>query len=108
VWGCFIELQARLGGDARIGTRLFRLLTDAGFREIELDLAPEVHWAGSPRYLGWIENIAGNVRSARAELARAGLCSAEEIDRALEELLALRERRDASTCFAWNRARGRK
>jgi hypothetical protein len=108
VWSRFVELQSWLGGDARIGTRLFRLLRAAGFTEIELSLAPEVHWAGSPRFAGWVENLAGNVRSGAEALVREGLAGADLIDAALDELRLLARRPDASACFAWNRADGRK
>jgi len=107
-WERFAALQARLGGDARIGTRLYRLLHEAGFVGIELSLAPEAHWAGSPGFAGWVENLAGNVRSAAAALVRERLAAPGEIDAALAELRALRSRPDASALFAWNRATGRR
>jgi SAM-dependent methyltransferase len=108
VWERFGELQGRLGGDPRIGTRLFRWFHEAGFVAIELSLAPEVHWAGSPRFAAWVENIAGNVRSGAERLVKERLARREEIDAALAELEALRTRPDSSACFAWNRAVGLK
>ena len=108
VWARFAELQSRLGGDALIGARLYRLFHDAGFVEIELSLAPEAHWSGSPNFEGWVRNIVGNVRSAADALVREKLATAAEVTEAQRELLALLPRRDASALFAWNRAQGRK
>lgn len=47
VWKQFAELQSRLGGDALIGKKLFVLLKEAGFRDIELSIQPEVHYSGT-------------------------------------------------------------
>lgn len=35
-WKCLIDVQAALGGDSLIGRRLYPLLEEAGFREIEV------------------------------------------------------------------------
>ncbi len=68
IWTAFASVQQRLGGDALIGRRLYRLLHQAGFRDIELSVQPEVHWHGSPGWIPWVTNIIGNVESARAAL----------------------------------------
>ncbi len=106
LWRKFGELQARLGGDAYIGRRLFRLLREAGFRDVELSIAPEVHWAGSPGFVPWVVNLIGNIRSAERALLEHALATAPEIAGAIAELDALSRRPDASAIFYWNRARG--
>lgn len=106
VWSRLPELQHELGGDARVGTRLFRLFVEAGFDDVTLDLAPEIHWSGSPGFADWVENIAGNVRSVAAEMERRGLATRAQLDEALAELEARKTRPDASAFFAWNRATG--
>jgi ubiquinone/menaquinone biosynthesis C-methylase UbiE len=108
VWSAFAELQRSIGGDGLIGRKLFRMLRRAGFRDIELSIQPEVHWAGSRGFEGWIENQLGNLRGAYDELIESGLASHDRIDQAIEDLAALRTRDDASAIFYWNRARGRK
>jgi ubiquinone/menaquinone biosynthesis C-methylase UbiE len=108
VWTRFAEYQRQLGGDALIGRRLFRLLKDAGFQQIELSFQPEVHWSGSPGFRPWVVNIVGNVESAREGLIASGLCRPEQIGAACEELAALAEREDASATFSWNRALARR
>ena len=105
VWAAFAMLQQRLGGDGLVGRRLFRLMHDAGLRDITLSFQPEAHWHGSPGFAPWVRNIIGNVESGRASLVAAGLSSQARIDEAVGELDALLTRRGASAGFNWNRAR---
>jgi SAM-dependent methyltransferase len=97
-WRGLADLQASLGGDALIGRRLFRLFRNAGLRDVELSLQPEVHWAGSPGFEPWIRNTIGNIESGRRGIAVA--------DAAIAELEAFLQLRDASVIFLWNRAVG--
>jgi len=106
IWAAFAIAQDQLGGDALVGRRLYRLLYDAGFSAIELSVQPEVHWHGSPGWIPWVSNIIGNVESARSALLGRGLCSALEIDAAVDELRLLMRRPDGSSLWIWNRARG--
>jgi len=106
VWAAFVSLQQRLGGDALIGRRLFRLFHAAGFREVELSVQPEVHWFGSPSWRAWVTNIIGNVESARTALIEQDLCTRTTVDAAIDELRGLADRADGSAVFVWNRARG--
>jgi SAM-dependent methyltransferase len=104
VWAAFARYQERLGGDALVGRRLFRLFRGAGFTRIELSLQPETHWSGSPGFEPWVRNLVGNIESGRRGLAAEGFCAGEEIEAAIAELAALSRRDDASATFAWNRA----
>jgi SAM-dependent methyltransferase len=104
VWAAFQEYQARLGGDSRIGRRLYRLFRRVGFSSIELSIQPDVHWHGSPGFDWWVQNIIGNVESARHGLVTSGFATAMQIDEAVHELTELAAREDASSVFAWNRA----
>jgi ubiquinone/menaquinone biosynthesis C-methylase UbiE len=104
VWSAFARYQWRLGGDAFIGRRLFRLLKEAGFERIELSLQSELHWSGSPDFVAWVNNLAGNLNSARAGLIESGLCTADQLAHATDELVHLAARTDATAGFAWNRA----
>jgi len=106
VWAIFGKLQEQLGGDGCIGRRLFGLLRAGGFQRIELSVQPEVHWHGSPAWTAWVQNIIGNVESAREALIARGLCARAEVDAAVAELAALIARPDASAIFVWNRATG--
>lgn len=104
VWATFASLQQSLGGDPFVGRRLFRILGEAGFDDVTLSVQPEVHWCGSPGWAAWVENIVGNVESARGTLIERGLESTEDVDRAVAELRDLVTRRDGSATFVWNRA----
>ena len=108
VWSRFAELQRRIGGDGLIGSKLFRLLRGAGFRDVELSIQPEVHWTGSPGFEAWIENQIGNIRSGVDALREGGLVSAARVEQAIADLEAFKKRDDASAIFYWNRAAGRK
>lgn len=104
VWGKFAELQACLGGDALVGKKLFALLRTAGFADIRLSLAPEVHPATSDGFRPWIENLIGNVRSGQSALLARGLATADEIAAAFAEIEAFEQLLDACAYFYWNRA----
>ena len=108
IWRKFAELQTRLGGDALIGKKLFALLQQAGFANIRLSLAPEVHAAGEPGFVLWIENLIGNVQSGQESLLAYGLATAAEIETAIAELQAFEQLPDAAAYFYWNRARATK
>lgn len=105
VWRGFVKLQERLGGDATIGKKLFFLLKRAGFRHVELSIAPEVHWAPHDRFRKWMENLIENVVGARDALVDHRLATAEEIAAAVGELKAFMNKEDASCIFYWNRAK---
>jgi ubiquinone/menaquinone biosynthesis C-methylase UbiE len=104
VWNAFQQYQKQLGGDSHIGRRLYRLFRSAGFSSIELSIQPEVHWYGSTAFVGWIENLIGNIESAADGLAKSGFCTATEISDSIAELKGLRENKNASSHFMWNRA----
>ncbi|MBL8746604.1 MAG: methyltransferase domain-containing protein [Phycisphaerae bacterium] len=106
VWRAFAALQSRLGGDALVGKRLYRLLTGAGFSHTRLSIQPEVHHSGQPAFEPWVRNLIGNVRSGEAALVKHGLATQEEINGSIAELEALIRRDDATALFYWNRAVG--
>jgi len=107
-WDTFIQFQASLGGDGLIGRRLFRLFRQAGFREIELSVQPEIHWYGSPGYVACLHNIIGNLESARRGMLEAGVISERDLDAGIDDLERLKARDDGSSVFAWNRAMARR
>jgi SAM-dependent methyltransferase len=104
IWESFQRYQLSLGGNSHIGRRLYRLFLTAGFSNVELSVQPEVHSHGSVGFSSWIQNIIGNVESARHGLIAAGLCDAERLDAGVMELKALLENEQASSHFMWNRA----
>lgn len=108
VWNQFAKLQEYLGGDALIGKKLFYYLKEAGFDNIELSVANEVHWYGSPRYESWIQNLIGNIKGAEELLLKHSYSSKDEINNSVKELELLLQNKSGSCYFYWNRARATK
>jgi ubiquinone/menaquinone biosynthesis C-methylase UbiE len=108
IWWQFARLQQIHGGDALIGKKLFRLLTEAGFRDICLSIQPEVHCYGMPTFRIWVENLMQNVRPSEGELVVRQMATAEEICKAKQELAELVLNESGSAYFYWNRAIGKK
>lgn len=107
VWQNFALLQEALGGDALIGKKLFGLAKRAGFKQLELSVAPEIHAYGSRFFRPWVENIIGNIRGGAKNLKVHSLATDEEIEEAIKELAALQENPEAATYFYWNRITAR-
>jgi len=103
-WDVFARFQATLGGDGLIGRRLYRLFRGAGFVDIELSVQPEVHWHGSPAYVGWVQNIIGNLESARHGMLGAGVITEADLNAGIAELEQLKTDSHGSAVFIWNRA----
>lgn len=108
MWELLAILQSKLGGDARIGSRLQGLMTEAGFVDIRLSLAPELHQAGTRRFQVWIENQIGIFTGCAKDLKKHGLATASEVAKTVEELRGYLKRRQAASLFAWNRAASKK
>lgn len=104
VWQSFQKHQENLGGDSRVGRRLYRLFRQAGFSKIELSVQPEVHWQGSIGFPDWVQNLIGNLESARIGLVDSGLCSQMHVDESIAELKMFSKNDSASSHFMWNRA----
>jgi ubiquinone/menaquinone biosynthesis C-methylase UbiE len=104
VWTALQQHQRDLGGDSQIGRRLYRLFRTAGFTAIELSVQPEVHWYASVGFASWIQNLIGNVQSARRGLIESRLCSQAQVDDSIAELTRLAQTDDASSHAVWNRA----
>ena len=58
---CLVDIQARLGGDACIGRRLFPLLREAGLQSVHVE--PRVVYADSSRPM-WVEGFTRNTFTA--------------------------------------------
>jgi ubiquinone/menaquinone biosynthesis C-methylase UbiE len=107
VWKKFAELQRRLGGDAEIGKKLYRLLRESGFEDIRLTIAPEVHHGGMETYRPWVVNLLGNIRSGEEALIDRGFATRSQIEAAYAELERLMDDPGGSAFFYWNRATAR-
>jgi SAM-dependent methyltransferase len=108
VWRQFLTLQSQLGGDGMIGIKLHYLLHHTSFKALRLSIAPEVHAPESGRFIDWVHNIIGNIKSGEVSLIEKGLATPLQIKQAIAELIALTQRTDASAYFYWNRIAGKK
>ena len=102
-WDAFTRFQAALGGDGLIGRRLFRLFATRVYRG-RVSVQPEMHWYGSPGYVAWVQNIIGNLESARRGMIAAGAISEPDLDAGVADIERLKARDDGSSVFVWNRA----
>ncbi len=75
---CLVDLQARLGGDALVGRRLYPLLTEAGFREVQV--SPRMVYVDSSRP-DLVEGFSKNTFTAMVEGVRDQALSLGLIDR---------------------------
>jgi len=64
---CLVELQARMGGDALVGRRLFPLLVEAGFREVRV--SPRMVYVDNSRP-DLVEGFSKNTFTAMVEGVR--------------------------------------
>ena len=77
--GCLVELQARAGGDALIGRRLYPLLAAAGLSEVAVSPRLVYVDASRPR---WVEGFTRNTFTAMVEGVRERALAAGLSDRA--------------------------
>lgn len=108
LWRKFAALQEKLGGDALIGKRLYRLFRRAGFDDVRLSIQPEIHHAGQPAYEPWLRNLVANVRGAEQGFLAHDLATRAEIAEAAAELDDLIRNAEGTALFYWNRAVGAK
>jgi SAM-dependent methyltransferase len=85
---CLVEAQARAGGDARIGRRLFPLVEEAGFADVSVH--PRAVYA-DPSRPEWVDGFTKKTFNAMVEGARQkcidlGLCDAARFDRGIHDL----------------------
>jgi SAM-dependent methyltransferase len=74
---CLVDLQARAGGNSLIGRALYPLLTDAGFRNVEV--SPRIVYADASRP-GLVEGFTKNTFTAMVEGVRERALAERLID----------------------------
>jgi SAM-dependent methyltransferase len=85
---CLVELQARAGGDALIGRKIYPLLTAAGLSSVQV--SPRMVYADASRP-EWVEGFTRNtftamIEGVRAQALAAGLSEPAAFDQGIEEL----------------------
>ncbi|NJK84930.1 MAG: hypothetical protein HC906_02075 [Bacteroidales bacterium] len=91
-----------------IGLKLYDLLKRAGFSQVELSAAPEIHYHEKGTLIPWIDNLIGNITGAKDQFISRGLADEHTINSALNELEEFKRNKNASTYFYWNRAKAKK
>jgi SAM-dependent methyltransferase len=106
---CQITLQARAGGDACIGRRLYPLVVESGFSDIHV--SPRMVYVDDSRPR-WVEGFTRNTFTAMIEGVRdaalaAGLMTATDFDRGIADLKRTAEG-GGTFCYTFFKAVGRK
>jgi hypothetical protein len=104
---CLIEIQARLGGDALIGRRLYPLLREAGFRDV--DVSPRMVYVDASRpelVEGFSKNtFIAMVEGVRDQALAWGLIDEATWDRGIADLHRATES-GGTFCYTFFKARG--
>jgi ubiquinone/menaquinone biosynthesis C-methylase UbiE len=108
VWKQFNVLQEKLGGDGHIGSKLYRLLRNAGFVEVRMMVHPHLYRSGTEEFACWVENEAAILQGAAAALIHHDLATSNEIEAALAELRGLIDCPDAASWFYFSQALARR
>jgi SAM-dependent methyltransferase len=103
--GCQVELQARAGGDAMIGRRLFPLLKEAGFASPRV--SPRMVYVDASKP-AWVDGFTRKTFTAmiggvRAAAIAGGLMSPDDFDRGVADLHRTAED-DGVFCYTFFKA----
>ena len=103
VWNCLIEAQARLGGDSLIGRRLYPLLAEAPFEDIEV--TPRFVYADASRPM-WVDGftiktIVAMVSGVKQRSLEMGLADEESWERGMEALRRTAHSPDGVFCYSF-------
>jgi excisionase family DNA binding protein len=104
---CLIELQAKSGGDARIGRKLYPLLVEAGFNTVRVSPRMVYVDASRPELIdGFTEKtFTAMVGGVREDAVREGLMTPEAFDRGIAGLRRTKEP-DGVFCYTFFKALG--
>jgi len=102
---CLIDAQAQMGGDARIGRRLYPLLTDAGFKGVAVSPRMVYVDASRPHLVeGFTRNtFNAMVEGVRDEALARGLIDLESWERGIRDLHRTTEP-DGVFCYTFFKA----
>jgi SAM-dependent methyltransferase len=103
---CLVALQARAGGDAMIGRRLYPLLRDAGFEGVQVSPRMVYADAGRPELVEGFTRLTftAMVEAVRQPALDAGLMAAAEFDQGIADLYRTAEE-DGVFCYTFFKAR---
>jgi hypothetical protein len=104
---CLIDIQARLGGDSLIGRRLYPLLVEAGFRNVQV--GPRIAYVDSSR-LDLVEGITKNtfiamVEGVRSQALSLGMIDQPTWEKGIADMYRATEA-DGTFCYTFFKAKG--
>jgi len=108
VWRAYLSTYERLRLDANIGRRLVEFLHRAGANPVRNDELFFGSCAGDPDFGGFVNNVAGILIGARADLLATGQVSETEVDRGVAALHEWSKRPDAAFWYTASWAEGRR
>jgi ubiquinone/menaquinone biosynthesis C-methylase UbiE len=99
---CLVEVQARMGGDAMVGRRLYPLLAEAGFRQVRV--SPRMVYVDSSRpelVEGFSRNtFTAMVEGVREQALSLGLIDPATFDKGIADLYRATEP-DGTFCYTF-------
>ncbi|MBI3140607.1 MAG: methyltransferase domain-containing protein [Rhodocyclales bacterium] len=103
--GCQVELQARAGGDALIGRKLYPLLREAGFDAVRVSPRMVYADASKPELVEGFtrKTFTAMIEGVRASALSAGLIDAPTFDRGIADLHRTAEE-DGVFCYTFFKA----
>lgn len=106
---CQVRLQAKAGGDAMIGRRVYPLLVEAGFGEVNVSPRMVYVDASRPKLVeGFTKNtFTAMIEGVRESAVAEKLMSAEEFDRGVRDLHRTCEN-DGVFCYTFFKGRAKK
>jgi len=105
---CLVDLQAQDGGDACIGRRLYPLIREAGFSDVDVEALPVCVNAGTPDLIeGFTEQtFVAMIEGVRDRALDNGMVAPEEWERGIKALRRTKEE-DGTFTYTFFRARAR-
>jgi SAM-dependent methyltransferase len=110
MWEAMIKVQQHIGHDPLIGRRLYSLLVDAGFGEVEVVPKPAYVDSSNPlaRHDALAKILVPMATTAREKALELGLLSEEVWDMGLAEFSAVGDADDGSLFYTWFKGVGKK
>jgi len=109
-WDCLIRVQADFGADSEIGRRLYPLLRNAGFEDVEV--SPRMVYADASRPgtqdAFVLRTIVPMVEGVREEVLRGGMMTEEEWEKGVSDLRKTGTSESGTFCYTFFKARARK
>ena len=99
LWTAYVDSFIEIGNDPFIGRKLPRLLHEAGFGEVQNDMAFFGDTAGSESFTHYVKNLSEVIATAKSVMLEANLISLAEFEKASDQLLKWSELKYATAYY---------